>query len=252
MVGQLVLVDAAGRKMLGENFAAGLDRGDEPLHALPSPEMRDEGAHHAIPGFLRHLLVDAVVGDHLGVMLGEGYVDQHPGAAFGGVQVLREELLNRLLVGSRALDGTRHDGEAQRLPLHEHGAEEKDAELGEIDVLDRPVGEVDQRPGNQQRQQRGPHQRIGEIAGACGGDDDDDLAAGLALGLGDGRFDSGAFLRAERLHGDPYQLPEAPPPPKLPPPPEKPPPPPPPPQSPPPEPPPQPGPGIKIGSLPRR
>ena len=42
MVGQLVLVDAARRKMLGENLAAGLDRGDEPLRALPSPEMRGE------------------------------------------------------------------------------------------------------------------------------------------------------------------------------------------------------------------
>src|SRR5262245_24777682 len=95
MVGQLVLVDAAGRKMLGENLAAGLDCGDESLRTLPSPEMRGEGVHHAVPGLLRHLLVNAVVGYHLGVMLGEGHVDQHAGAAFGGVKVLRQELLNR-------------------------------------------------------------------------------------------------------------------------------------------------------------
>src|SRR6476469_7664996 len=122
-------------------------------------------------------------------------------------------------------------------------------------MLDRQVGEIDQRPGNKQCQQRRPHQRVGEIAGAGGGDVDDDLAARFALCLGNGRFDAGTLLGAEGLHGHPYQLPEAPPPPKLPPPPEKPPPPPPPPpppQSLPPEPPPQPGPGIKIGPLPRR
>jgi len=97
MVGQLILVNAARRKMLGKDLAAGLDRGHETLRPLPPPEMRGECVQHAIPGLLRHLLVDAVVGDHLGVMLCEGHVDQHSGAAFGGVQILRQELLHRLL-----------------------------------------------------------------------------------------------------------------------------------------------------------
>ena len=123
----------------------------------------------------------------------------------------------------------------------------EDGELGEIDVLDRPVGEIDQRPWHEQRKECRPHEGIGEIASACGGGDHDDLAARLALGLGDGRFDRGPFLGAEQLHHMPYQLPEEPPPPKLPPPPENPPPPLPPLHPPPPEPPPQPGPGMNTG-----
>ena len=97
------------------------------------------------------------------------------------------------------------DGRVKTLhpKIHEQGAENKDAELCEINVLDRPVGEIDQRPGNEERQQRGPHQRVGEIAGACRGDDDDDLATRFAFGLSNSRFDAGAFLGAEGLHFHP-------------------------------------------------
>ena len=33
MIGQLIMIDAAWRKMLGEDLAAGLNRGDETLDA---------------------------------------------------------------------------------------------------------------------------------------------------------------------------------------------------------------------------
>jgi hypothetical protein len=80
-----------------------------------------------LPDDRAHLLVDTVVGDHLGVMLGEGNVDEHAGAAAGGVHVLGDELLDGLLVRPGALDRARRDGETERLPLVEGDAGGEDS-----------------------------------------------------------------------------------------------------------------------------
>ncbi len=181
-------------------------------------------------------------------MLGEGDVDEHTGAATRGVHVLGEELLDGLLVRTGALDRARRDGEAEWLPLVEGDAGGEDPELEQIDILDRPFGEQNERQRYGEGKQRRPHQGERPVAVGGGRHHDDDLAARRLLGAGDGRLDRGALLVGEGLHRR-YQPPDAPPPPKLPPPPEKPPPPPPL-QPPPPEPLPQPGPGRKIGPVP--
>src|SRR4029077_19393564 len=93
MVGQFIQVDTAWREVFGENLAASVDCSDESLDALPSPEMRRERVHHAVPRFLRHFPVDAFIGNHFCVAFSDGYVDQHAGAAFGCMKVLRQELL---------------------------------------------------------------------------------------------------------------------------------------------------------------
>ena len=72
-------------------------------------------------------MMPSLVGDHLGVAFGEGDVDQHAGAASGGMQRLGEELLDRLLVGAGALDRVRRDGKTQRLVARERDAEREGA-----------------------------------------------------------------------------------------------------------------------------
>ena len=74
-------------------------------------------------------VVDAVVGDHLGVALGVGHIDEHAGTPLCGVEVLHEELLDGALMGAGALERRRRDGDAHRLPLHEQRAGGKDGEL---------------------------------------------------------------------------------------------------------------------------
>src|SRR5262249_20776281 len=110
-----------------------------------------------------------------------------------------------------ALHRLGHDGKTQRLPLHQQSTEEEDAELGEIEELDRPVGEVDQGPRNEKRNKRCPHQRRSEVASALDSNDHNDLAASVLLGSVDRTFDRGLFAWGEGQHGLVYQLPEAPP-----------------------------------------
>ena len=92
-----------GREMLGQMLA---DRGD--------------GAHEAVAGLARAdmlgevarrssatspsgtFCVDGGVGQDLGEALGDGDEDQHAGAPDGGVQVLRQELLDRAAMGALA------------------------------------------------------------------------------------------------------------------------------------------------------
>ena len=94
MIGKLVPVVAPRREMLGQDLAAGMDGGNEAVRPRPAPQMMGELGNDLCPHLRRHLLVDAVIGDHLGEALGEGHIDQHAGAAPGGVQVLHQELLD--------------------------------------------------------------------------------------------------------------------------------------------------------------
>ena len=70
-----------------------LDSVDKAFDASPG-KMRGQRIDDLVPGRVRHFAVDAFVSDHLGVVLGEGDVDHHAGAALGGVQALRQELLD--------------------------------------------------------------------------------------------------------------------------------------------------------------
>jgi hypothetical protein len=55
-------------------------------------EAGDQVGHHLVPHRVGRGGVDALVGDHLDPVLGQGGEDQHAGAVAGQVQVLGQEL----------------------------------------------------------------------------------------------------------------------------------------------------------------
>ena len=71
-----------------------------------------------------------------------------------------------------------------RVP-RERQEREKDEELNEEDPLHLHPGEMDERPRNDERQQRRPHERDMLIAAALFSNDGDDLAGRRAFGVGD-------------------------------------------------------------------
>ena len=135
MMRKLVGIVAPGREVLGEELAAGVNGGNQSLVKRAAAQMTGELAHDLLPGFLRDLLVDGIVGNHSGETLGEGHVDEHAGEALGSVQILHQELLDGSLMCPCALHRFRYEGETKRLPLDKREAERKDRELGEICLL---------------------------------------------------------------------------------------------------------------------
>ena len=85
----------AWREMPGQMLPDLLDRADEPIAGLTPADMVSQLVDDPPPGALRHLLMDRRIGQDLGEALGHGHEDQHARAARHGVQVLRQELLDR-------------------------------------------------------------------------------------------------------------------------------------------------------------
>src|SRR4029453_4082654 len=200
MIGQLVLVEMARRKMLGEDLAAHLDGLDETLGARAAREMTGQLRDHVLPYRGLHFAIDALIGDHLGVMLGERDIDEHAGAAFGGVQVLRQELLDGALMRGEVLPRPRQQREAQRRPLKENVGDEEHGKLKQVDVFDRPIREEDQRDGNGEGEQSSPQNDEGAIAVGSTSRHHHDLATRLRFGARYGAGDGGAFLGGEGYH----------------------------------------------------
>ena len=75
--------------------------------------------------------------------------------------------------------------------------DEKQRELREIDHLDAELGEEDQQPGQEQAHERSDQRGNIEVGVAARGDDDDDLARGLALGLRDRVGDAPLLVAGE-------------------------------------------------------
>src|SRR6188508_1770860 len=95
-------------KWPGGKFAAHLDGLDETLGARAAREMASQLRDHVLPHRRLHFAIDALIGDHLGVAFGERDIDEHAGAAFGGVQVLRQELLDGALMRAEVLHRPRY------------------------------------------------------------------------------------------------------------------------------------------------
>src|SRR5262249_35579903 len=102
-------------------------------------------ANYLLPGFLRDLLVDGIVGNQSGEVFGERYVDEQTGAALGGMKVLGQELLDGSLVRLGVLHGFRHESKTKRIPKNERKGERENRELRGIDLLHGPIGEQDER-----------------------------------------------------------------------------------------------------------
>jgi hypothetical protein len=200
MIGKLVLVGVARREMLREDLAAHLGGYDEALRARAAREMAGELGDHLLPHRGPHLAVDAVIGDDLGEALGERDIDEHAGAPFGGVEALRQELLDGPLVGAGAPDGLRHQREANRLPLKQQRGHEEHGKLEQVDVLDRPIGREDQGQRHGERDERRPQHHEGPITVGRARRHHDDLAARLRFGAGYGVGDDGPLLLAEGRH----------------------------------------------------
>ena len=59
---------------------------------------------HAVPGLRRHLLVDSLIRDDFGEVLGHRHEDQDASASLGHVKVLGEELLHGVVFKEFARD----------------------------------------------------------------------------------------------------------------------------------------------------
>src|SRR5262249_447194 len=121
------------------------------LLILAASEMVGKVANDILPGFLRDLLVDGIIGNQSSEVFGERHVDEQAGAALGGVKVLRNELLDGSLVRLSVLHRFRHESKTQRIPKNEREAEHEDRELRGIDLLHGPIGEQDERQRNTER-----------------------------------------------------------------------------------------------------
>ena len=105
---------ALDREMLGKQRA---DRCRSPS-TKPSASRScracvDQVGDDAVPGFLRHLGVDAGVGDHFGIALGQRHEDQHAGALGGDMDVAGQELLQRIVMRAAIAQRARHEPDAQ-------------------------------------------------------------------------------------------------------------------------------------------
>ena len=92
LVGQLVVVVAAGRSMLGEDGADPADHRDEPVSRAARADRRDELGDRLSPDRLGDMGGDTGIGDDLRVVLRGCDVDQDAGPAAGADQPPRAKL----------------------------------------------------------------------------------------------------------------------------------------------------------------
>ena len=69
-VRQFVGIERAGWEMLRQHIAASLDGADKAVGRSAPRDLGDQHRHRVVPHRLRHLRVDAGIGDDFGVMLG--------------------------------------------------------------------------------------------------------------------------------------------------------------------------------------
>ncbi len=122
-------LSAPGGKCCGQHRAALLDRGDEAVGAAAVLDPGDQRGDRVVPDLGLDLGVDAGVGDDLGIALGDRGENQHPGAALGLVQPVREELPHRQRMGAVVLGAPRHHTEAQRRQREHDGEHDEHDEL---------------------------------------------------------------------------------------------------------------------------
>src|SRR5262245_60255182 len=189
MIRKLVGILASRWEVLSQQFTGGFDGGDQSLLILATSEVVGKVANDILPGFLRDLLVDGIVGNQSSKVFGEGYVDEQTSAPLGGVKVLRKEFLDGSLMRLGTLHRFRHESKTKRLPQNKREAEREDHELGGINLLHGPIGEQDEWQRHAERDECRPQNANGKVARRCTGDDDDDLATRFLLCAGDSFFD---------------------------------------------------------------
>ena len=187
MIGQLVGVAAVGREVLGEMAPDRGDGRDEPVGRLAAGRWRRSDRRRSIstcPGGTR---ASMAVSARISAWRSATETKMStPVCPVGRVQVLREELLDRAPVRVQPLDARRHERGAhgerqqQRGEDEEHARAARDRSIATSSCVKKISGQ-----GTSRAHERGDQRRHVEIAVAARGDDDDDLARGLALGLRD-------------------------------------------------------------------
>src|SRR5262245_50645590 len=167
MIRKLVGILASRWEVLSQQFTAGFDGGDQSLLILATSEVVGKVANDILPGFLRDLLVDCIVGNQSSEVFGEGHVDEQTSATLGGVNVLRQELLDGSLMCLGTLHRFRHESKTKRVPNNDREAEREDRELEGINLLHGPVGEPDERQRHAERDECYPQNANGKVARRC-------------------------------------------------------------------------------------
>src|SRR5579883_249262 len=219
-VWQLVSL-SRGWEVLGQDAAAFFDRRDKALgdRALFCP--LEKLINRLLPDRWTGFGCDALVGNDARVPLGERNEDQNAGPVFLARHAADHELLHRGAMGCRPLRPARNEQTADR-GLGEHKKKNgKNENLRNKNLPHRKLGEGEQKPGGDERDERRPGGRIAHIVGSRLSEHADNLARCLRLSGLDRCIDSPLVFSRKTSH---HQSPEAPPPPDEPPPPEKPPP----------------------------
>ena len=128
-VGKLIAIDRTWREVLFQNRGTFLDRADQAVGRLPARKCGCQHRNHIIPDIATHFLINAGVGENLGVAFGNRYKDQHAGAQLCVLKPMRRELSQRLLMGAFALGSRRHDAVADAFTRETVEHTEKTREL---------------------------------------------------------------------------------------------------------------------------